>query len=71
MRNPALMAKTLDRLRLSAMTATWIEDGLEDVYQALWGEDSPIEPKENGSDYERNRVLGKKRRLLNGIKSMT
>ena len=52
-------SETLDRLRLSAMTATWIEDGLEDVYQALWGEDSPIEPKENGSDYERIVFLAK------------
>ena len=52
-------SETLDRLRLSAMTATWIEDGLEDVYQALWGEDSPIEPKENGSDCERIVFLAK------------
>ena len=51
--------ETLDRLRLSAMTATWIEDGLEDVYHALWGEDSPIEPKENGSDCERIVFLAK------------
>ena len=51
--------ETLDRLRLSAMTATWIEDGLEDVHHALWGEDSPIEPKENGSDCERIVFLAK------------
>ena len=51
--------ETLDHLRLSALTATWIEDGLKDVHHALWGEDSPIEPKENGSDYERIVFLAK------------
>ena len=40
--------KTLDRLRLSALTATWKDDGLNDIYDALWCEDSPIEPKADG-----------------------
>ena len=28
--------ETLDKLRLSALTATWKDDGLEKVYDALW-----------------------------------
>ena len=52
-------SETLDRLRLSALTATWESDGLGDVYHVLWGEDSPIEPKENGSDLERIVFLAK------------
>ena len=52
--------ETLDKLRLSALTATWKkEDGLEDVYDALWGEDSPIEPKEDGSELEQIVFLAK------------
>ena len=43
---------TLNKIRLSALTATWKSDGLGDVYYALWSEDSPIEPKENGNDLE-------------------
>ena len=50
---------TLNKIRLSALTATWKSDGLGDVYYALWGEDSPIEPKENGSDLERIVFLAK------------
>ena len=58
--HPRPDGETLDRLRLSAMTATWKdEDGLKDVYQALWGEDSPIEPKKDGNDYERIVFLAK------------
>lgn len=44
--------ETLDKLRLSALTATWKDDGLEDVYDALWGEDPPIEPKPDGTELE-------------------
>lgn len=50
---------TLDKLRLSALTATWKDDGLENVYDALWGEDSPIEPNENGKELERIVFLAK------------
>ena len=51
--------ETLDRLRLSALTATWKEDGLGNVYSALWGEDSPIEPKEDGGELEQIVFLAK------------
>ncbi len=44
--------ETLDKLRLSALTATWKDDGLEDVYDALWDEDPPIEPKPDGTELE-------------------
>ena len=49
----------LDKLRLSALTATWKDDRLEDVYYALWGEDSPIEPKEDGCELEQIVFLAK------------
>ena len=49
----------MDKIRLSALTATWKEDGLEDVYNALWGEDFPIEPKENGDELEQIVFLAK------------
>ncbi len=42
----------LDKLRLSALTATWKDDGLGDVYDALWGGDSPIEQEEDGNELE-------------------
>ena len=48
--NPRPDIETLDKLRLSALTATWKEDGLEDVYNALWTGHEPIEPKSNGSE---------------------
>ena len=44
---------TLDKIRLSALTATWKDDGLEDVFDALWGEESPIESKADGNELER------------------
>ncbi|RKU14639.1 hypothetical protein C6503_15000 [Candidatus Poribacteria bacterium] len=50
--NPRPDIETLDKLRLSALTATWKDDGLEDVYDALWGEDPPIEPKPDGTELE-------------------
>ena len=40
--------KTLNKLRLSALTATWKDDGLGDIYDAVWSELSPIEPKPDG-----------------------
>lgn len=43
---------TMDKIRLSALTATWKDDGLGEVYDALWEKDSPIEAKENGEEYE-------------------
>ena len=56
---PRPKIETLDKIRLSALTATWKEEGLEDVYNALWGEDSPIEPKENGNELEQIVFLAK------------
>ena len=44
---------TLDKIRLSALTATWKEDGLGEVHDALWGKDSPIEAKKDGTEHER------------------
>lgn len=40
--------ETLNKLRLSALTATWRDDGLGDIYDAVWSELSPIEPKADG-----------------------
>ena len=51
--------ETLDRLRLSAMAATWEDDGLGAVHDALWRGDSPIEPKVDGDDLERIVFLAK------------
>ena len=51
--------ETLDKLRLSALTATWKKDGLEDVYNALWSKDSPIEPNKDGSEHEQIVFLAK------------
>lgn len=50
---------TLDKLRLSALTATWKEDGLGVIYDLLWAGDSAIEPKEDGDVYERIVFLAK------------
>jgi len=49
----------LDKPCLSALTATWKKDGLEDVYNALWGEDSPIERNKDGSEHEQIVFLAK------------
>lgn len=46
-------SETLDKLRLSAMTATWEADGLGDVHETLWAEHSPIQPKADGDALER------------------
>ena len=51
--------ETLDKLRLSAMTATWEDDGLDAVHDILWAGHSPIEPKSDGSDLERIVFLAK------------
>ena len=52
--------ETLDKLRLSALTATWKEkDGLDAVHDALWGEDPPIESNQNGNELERIVFLAK------------
>ena len=45
--------KTLNQLRLSALTATWEEDGLGKIYDAVWSGLSPIEPKADGDVPER------------------
>ncbi len=50
---------TMDKIRLSALTATWKEDGLEEVYDALWENDSPIAAKKNGEEYEHIVFLAK------------
>ena len=49
----------LDRLRLSAITATWKDDELGKVHDALWAEHSPIEPKADGDNLERIVFLAK------------
>ena len=40
-------------LRLSAMTATWIDDGFGEVHDILWDGHAQIEPKPDGNDLER------------------
>ena len=40
--------ETLNRLRLSALTATWKDDDLGEIYNAVWDGLSPIEPKADG-----------------------
>ena len=50
---------TLDKLRLSALTATWKADGLENVYNALWTGHEPIEPNPDGSEHEQIVFLAK------------
>ena len=57
--HPRRDSETLDKLRLSALTATWKDDGLGDVYDALWNEDSPIEPNKEGSEHEQIVFLAK------------
>lgn len=44
--------ETLHRLRLSALTATWKDDGLDEVYEAVWAGLSPIEPNAAGDKLE-------------------
>ena len=51
--------ETLDKLRLSAMTATWQGDGMGEVYKALWIGNTPIEPKADGNNLERIVYLAK------------
>ncbi len=51
--------ETLDKLRLSALTATWKDDGLEEVFNALWGDDTPIEPNPDGNKHEHIVFLAK------------
>ena len=52
--------ETLDRLRLSAMTATWKEnDELGEVYDTLWAGHTPIEPNKDGNNLERIVFLAK------------
>ncbi len=43
----------LNILRLSAMTATWIDDGFSEVHDILWDGHAQIEPKSDGNDLER------------------
>ena len=52
---------TLNKVRLSALTATWKEDGLDDVYDILWAgvENSRIEPDANGDVLSRIMYLAK------------
>lgn len=50
----------LNKVRLSALTATWKDDGLSEVYDALWTGHSPIEPKADGNNFERIVYLAKK-----------
>ena len=57
--DPRPDSETLDRLRLSAMTATWVDDELGAVHDALWAEHAPIEPKADGDNLERIVFLAK------------
>ena len=57
--NPRPDIDTLNKLRLSALTATWKNDGLDDVYAAIWGNESPIESNKEGTEYERIVFLAK------------
>ena len=50
---------TMDKIRLSALTATWKEDGLDEVYDTLWDENSPIEPNQDGTELEQIVFLAK------------
>lgn len=43
----------LNILRLSAMTATWIDDGFGEVHDILWDGHAQIVPKSDGNDLER------------------
>ena len=49
----------LNKIRLSAMTATWQDDGLDEVYNTLWSGHTPIEPKSDGNEIERIVYLAK------------
>ena len=51
--------ETLNQLRLSALTATWKDDGLGEIYDVVWDGFSPIEPKANGDVRERIVYLAK------------
>lgn len=51
--------ETLDKLRLSTLTATWKDDGLGKVHDTLWAGHSPIEPKTDGDNLERIVYLAK------------
>ena len=57
--HPRPDAETLDLLRLSALTATWRDDGLGEVYDILWTGHSPIDPKADGNNLERIVYLAK------------
>ena len=52
-------SEVLDHLRLSALTGTWKDDGLDAVYDVLWDGHSPIEPKPDGDALERIVYLAK------------
>ena len=52
-------SETLNKLRLSAMTATWEDDGLGNVYETLWAGQTPIVPKADGDALERIVFLAK------------
>ena len=42
----------LNQLRLSALTATWKDDGLSEIYDVVWAGLSPIEPNADGDVHE-------------------
>ena len=52
--------ETIDKIRLSALTAAWKDDGLKDVFNTLWGDDRPIQPNADGNELERIVFLAKK-----------
>ncbi|MDE0481487.1 MAG: type III-B CRISPR-associated protein Cas10/Cmr2 [Candidatus Poribacteria bacterium] len=43
---------TLNKIRLSALTAAWKFDGLQDIYKAVWVGHEPIKPKADGTNFE-------------------
>ena len=49
----------LNKIRLSAMTATWIEDRFGDVHDILWNGHTHIAPKSDGNALERIVYLAK------------
>ena len=51
--DPRPDAELLNKVRLSAMTATWQDDVFGEVYDILWAGHSPVEPKEDGNNLER------------------
>ena len=50
---------TLNKIRLSAITATWKDDGLSEIYDMLWDGHASIEPILDGDNLQRVVYLAK------------